>query len=75
VVLGVASCLDLVRPYLKLPSAASGSFRPCRQGTPIASLYAIIPLSGILIGACSQSSSFVNGLVNGFDHFRTSGRR
>jgi TRAP-type C4-dicarboxylate transport system permease small subunit len=43
-----------------------GSFR-LPSGTPIASLYAIIPLSGILI-ALFTVEQLVNGLRNGFDH-------
>jgi TRAP-type C4-dicarboxylate transport system permease small subunit len=43
-----------------------GSFR-LPSGTPIASLYAIIPLSGILI-ALFTVEQLVNGIRNGFDH-------
>jgi TRAP-type C4-dicarboxylate transport system permease small subunit len=43
-----------------------GSFR-LPSGTPIASLYAIIPLSGVLIGLFTIEQ-LVNGLRNGFDH-------
>ncbi|HLZ05798.1 MAG TPA: TRAP transporter small permease [Bradyrhizobium sp.] len=43
-----------------------GSFR-LPSGLPIAYLYIIIPLSGILI-ALFTVEQIVNGLVNGFDH-------
>src|SRR6201999_1358972 len=43
-----------------------GSFR-LPSGTPIASLYAVIPLSGVLI-ALFTVEQIVNGIVNGFDH-------
>src|ERR1700751_2490670 len=43
-----------------------GSFR-LPSGTPIASLYAIIPLSGALI-ALFSIEQLVNGLRTGFDH-------
>ncbi len=43
-----------------------GSFR-LPSGTPIASLYAVIPLSGLLIGLFTVEQ-LVNGLINGFDH-------
>ena len=43
-----------------------GSFR-LPSGQPIAYLYIIIPLSGILI-ALFTIEQLVNGLVNGFDH-------
>src|SRR5215475_220031 len=64
VVLGVAFCLIWYgyQNYLR----GFGSFR-LPSGTPIASLYAIIPLSGILI-ALFTVEQLVNGLVNGFDH-------
>ena len=64
VVLGVAFCLiwygyqNFLRGF--------GSFR-LPSGTPIASLYAIIPFSGILI-ALFTVEQLVNGLRNGFDH-------
>jgi len=64
VVLGVAFCLiwfgyiNYVRGF--------GSFR-LPSGTPIASLYAAIPLAGVLI-ALFTVEQLVNGLVNGFDH-------
>ena len=64
VVLGVAFCLiwfgyiNYVRGF--------GSFR-LPSGTPIASLYAAIPLAGALI-ALFAVEQLVNGLVNGFDH-------
>jgi TRAP-type C4-dicarboxylate transport system permease small subunit len=43
-----------------------GSFR-LPSGTPIASLYAVIPLSGILIGLFTIEQ-LVNGIRNGFGH-------
>jgi len=43
-----------------------GSFR-LPSGTPIASLYAAIPLSGVLI-ALFTVEQLVNGIRNGFDH-------
>jgi TRAP-type C4-dicarboxylate transport system permease small subunit len=64
VVLGVAFCLiwfgyiNYVRGF--------GSFR-LPSGTPIASLYAAIPLAGALI-ALFAVEQLVNGLLNGFDH-------
>jgi TRAP-type C4-dicarboxylate transport system permease small subunit len=64
VVLCVAFCLiwfgyiNYVRGF--------GSFR-LPSGTPIASLYAIIPLSAILI-ALFTVEQLVNGIRNGFDH-------
>jgi TRAP-type C4-dicarboxylate transport system permease small subunit len=64
VVLAVASCLiwygyqNFLRGF--------GSFR-LPSGTPIASLYAVIPLSGMLI-ALFSIEQLVNGIVNGFDH-------
>jgi TRAP-type C4-dicarboxylate transport system permease small subunit len=64
VVLGVALCL-IWYGYLNY-LRGFGSFR-LPSGTPIASLYAIIPLSGILI-ALFTVEQLVNGLVNGFDH-------
>ena len=64
VVLGVAFCLIWFGyiNYLR----GFGSFR-LPSGTPIASLYAIIPLSGILI-ALFTIEQLVNGIRNGFDH-------
>ena len=64
VVLGVAFCLILYgyQNYLR----GFGSFR-LPSGTPIASLYAIIPLSGVLIGLFTIEQ-LVNGVRNGFDH-------
>jgi len=67
VVLGVAFCLiwfgyiNYIRGF--------GSFR-LPSGTPIASLYAIIPLSAILI-ALFTVEQLVNGIRNGFDHPET----
>ena len=64
VVLGVALCLiwfgyiNYVRGF--------GSFR-LPSGTPIASLYGVIPLSGILV-ALFTIEQLVNGVRNGFDH-------
>src|ERR1700694_3607636 len=64
VVLGVAFCLiwfgyiNYVRGF--------GSFR-LPSGTPIASLYAAIPLAGVLI-ALFTIEQLVNGIRNGFDH-------
>ncbi|MET4606436.1 TRAP-type C4-dicarboxylate transport system permease small subunit [Bradyrhizobium sp. JR4.1] len=64
VVLGVAFCLIVYgyQNYLR----GFGSFR-LPSGTPIASLYAIIPLSGVLIGLFTIEQ-LVNGVRNGFDH-------
>jgi TRAP-type C4-dicarboxylate transport system permease small subunit len=64
VVLGVAGCL-IQYGYLNY-LRGFGSFR-LPSGTPIASLYAIIPLSGILI-ALFTIEQLVNGITNGFDH-------
>jgi TRAP-type C4-dicarboxylate transport system permease small subunit len=64
VVLAVAACL-IWYGYLNY-LRGFGSFR-LPSGTPIASLYAIIPLSGILI-ALFTVEQLVNGLMNGFDH-------
>jgi TRAP-type C4-dicarboxylate transport system permease small subunit len=64
VVLGVAFCL--IRYGYQNYLRGFGSFR-LPSGTPIASLYAIIPLSGILI-ALFTVEQLVNGLRNGFDH-------
>ena len=64
VVLGVAFCLiwfgyiNYIRGF--------GSFR-LPSGTPIASLYAAIPLSGVLI-ALFAIEQLVNGITKGFDH-------
>jgi TRAP-type C4-dicarboxylate transport system permease small subunit len=64
VVLGVAFCLIWFGyiNYLR----GFGSFR-LPSGTPIASLYAAIPLSGVLIGLFAIEQ-LVNGITNGFDH-------
>src|ERR1700716_3140345 len=43
-----------------------GSFR-LPSGTPIASLYAVIPLAGVLI-ALFTIEQLVNGITKGFDH-------
>ena len=64
VVLAVAACL-IRYGYLNY-LRGFGSFR-LPSGTPIASLYAIIPLSGILI-ALFAIEQLVNGILNGFDH-------
>jgi TRAP-type C4-dicarboxylate transport system permease small subunit len=64
VVLSVACCLiwfgyiNFVRGF--------GSFR-LPSGTPIASLYGVIPVSGVLI-ALFTIEQLVNGILNGFDH-------
>ena len=64
VVLGVAFCLIWFGyiNYLR----GFGSFR-LPSGTPIASLYAVIPLAGVLI-ALFTIEQLVNGIRNGFDH-------
>src|ERR1700681_3621173 len=64
VVLGVAFCLIWFGyiNYLR----GFGSFR-LPSGTPIASLYAAIPLAGALIGLFTIEQ-LVNGIRNGFDH-------
>ena len=64
VVMGVAFCLIWFGyiNYLR----GFGSFR-LPSGTPIASLYAVIPLSAILI-ALFTVEQLVNGIRNGFDH-------
>jgi TRAP-type C4-dicarboxylate transport system permease small subunit len=64
VVLGVAFCLIWFGyiNYLR----GFGSFR-LPSGTPIASLYAAIPVAGVLI-ALFTVEQLVNGIVNGFDH-------
>ena len=64
VVLGVAFCL--IRYGYQNYLRGFGSFR-LPSGTPIASLYAIIPVSGVLI-ALFTIEQLVNGLRNGFDH-------
>src|SRR6201994_4792671 len=64
VVLGVAVCL-IWFGYLNY-LRGFGSFR-LPSGTPIASLYAIIPLSGILV-ALFTIEQLINGIRNGFDH-------
>jgi len=64
VVLAVAFCLIWFGyiNYLR----GFGSFR-LPSGTPIASLYAAIPLSGVLIGLFTIEQ-LVNGISKGFDH-------
>lgn len=64
VVLGVALCL-IWFGYLNF-LRGFGSFR-LPSGTPIASLYVIIPVSGVLI-ALFAMEQLVNGITNGFDH-------
>ena len=64
VVLAVAACL-IWFGYLNY-LRGFGSFR-LPSGTPIASLYAVIPLSGTLI-ALFTIEQLVNGIRNGFDH-------
>src|SRR5882672_7377315 len=64
VVLGVAFCL-IWFGYLNY-LRGFGSFR-LPSGTPIASLYAAIPLAGVLI-ALFAIEQLVNGIRNGFDH-------
>jgi TRAP-type C4-dicarboxylate transport system permease small subunit len=64
IVLAVALCL-IRYGYLNY-LRGFGSFR-LPSGTPIASLYAVIPLSGMLI-ALFTVEQIVNGIVNGFDH-------
>jgi TRAP-type C4-dicarboxylate transport system permease small subunit len=64
VVLGVAFCL-IWFGYLHYLRGV-GSFR-LPSGTPIASLYAAIPLSGVLI-ALFAIEQLVNGVTKGFDH-------
>ena len=64
IVLGVAFCLIWFGyiNYLR----GFGSFR-LPSGTPIASLYAAIPLAGVLI-ALFTIEQMVNGITKGFDH-------
>ena len=64
IVLGVAACL-IWFGYLNY-LRGFGSFR-LPSGTPIASLYAVIPLSGVLI-ALFTIEQLVNGIRHGFDH-------
>ena len=64
IVLGVATCL-IWFGYLNY-LRGFGSFR-LPSGTPIASLYAVIPLSGVLI-ALFTIEQLINGIVHGFDH-------
>lgn len=65
IVLGVALCLIWYGyvNYLR----GFGSFR-LPSGEPIAYLYFIIPLSGVLI-ALFTVEQIVNGITNGFDHY------
>ena len=64
IVLAVAICV-IRYGYLNY-LRGFGSFR-LPSGTPIASLYAVIPLSGALI-ALFTIEQLVNGIRNGFDH-------
>jgi TRAP-type C4-dicarboxylate transport system permease small subunit len=64
VVLGVAFCL-IWFGYINF-LRGFGSFR-LPSGTPIASLYAAIPLAGLLI-ALFTVEQLVNGIKNGFDY-------
>jgi TRAP-type C4-dicarboxylate transport system permease small subunit len=64
VVFGVAFCL-IYFGYINY-IRGFGSFR-LPSGTPIASLYAAIPLAGALI-ALFTVEQLVNGIRNGFDH-------
>jgi TRAP-type C4-dicarboxylate transport system permease small subunit len=64
VVFGVGVCL-IWFGYLNY-LRGFGSFR-LPSGTPIASLYAAIPLAGVLI-ALFTIEQLVNGIANGFDH-------
>ena len=64
VVLSVALCL-IYFGYINF-IRGFGSFR-LPSGTPIASLYAAIPLAGALIGLFTVEQ-LVNGIRNGFDH-------
>jgi TRAP-type C4-dicarboxylate transport system permease small subunit len=64
VVLGVAICL-IFFGYLNFLRGFSSFRMPSL--TPIASLYAAIPISGVLI-ATFAIEQIVNGLRNGFDH-------
>jgi TRAP-type C4-dicarboxylate transport system permease small subunit len=64
VVLGVAGCL-IYFGYINF-LRGFGSFR-LPSNTPIASLYAAIPLCGVLV-ALFTIEQIVNGCRNGFDH-------
>jgi TRAP-type C4-dicarboxylate transport system permease small subunit len=64
VVLGVACCL--IRYGYQNFLRGFGSFR-LPSGTPIASLYVVIPLSGVLV-ALFTIEQIANGIANGFDH-------
>ena len=64
VVLGVAGCL-IYFGYVNF-LRGFGSFR-LPSNTPIASLYAAIPLCGVLV-ALFTIEQIVNGIRNGFDH-------
>ena len=60
------SIIEALHRGEKIELRGFGSFR-LPSGTPIASLYAIIPLSGVLI-ALFTIEQLVNGIRNGFDH-------
>lgn len=64
VVLGVAACL-IYFGYINFLRGFSSFRMPSL--TPIASLYAAIPLSGALIGLFTIEQ-LINGIRNGFDH-------
>src|SRR6202050_4126089 len=64
VVLGVAFCLIWFGYINYLRGFGSSRLPP---GPPIASLYAVIPLSGLLV-ALFTIEQLVNGIRNGFDH-------
>ena len=64
VVLGVAACL-VYFGYLNFLRGFSSFRMPSL--TPIASLYAAIPLSGVLV-ALFTIEQLINGIRNGFDH-------
>ena len=64
-VLGIMTFLFLFFGYINF-LRGFGSFRMPSM-TPIASLYAAIPLSGVLIGLFTVEQ-LVNGVRRGFDH-------
>ena len=64
VVLGVAFCL-IWFGYINYLRGFGSSRLP--SGAPIASLYAVIPLAGVLI-ALFTIEQLVNGITKGFDH-------
>ena len=65
VILALMSFCFLFFGYLNF-LAGFGNFRMPSM-TPLASLYAAIPLSGVLI-ALFTIEQLVNGIVHGFDH-------